>query len=186
MTRQYDISEFLRKIEALNRTFTVIPSKIGATAVNFSKERFREKDWFDNTKNPWQPLKRNRISRGKSGKPRRNQSVLVDTGRLKKSIRKVYADQNIVIIATDVPYAQIHNEGGTIDKTVSVRQHARRQHARKGRKRKKVIVKAHTVGAHSRKMNLKIPARQFMGQSEELNRRILQLVDNEFQNALNT
>jgi phage gpG-like protein len=184
----YNIKDFVRKLEALNKVFTTMPTKIGTIAVNFSKERFREKNWIDNTVQPWKPLSRKRKSRSGSGKARKSQSILVDSGRLAHSIHKVYADQNLIIIATDVPYAQIHNEGGQITKSVEVRKHARREHQRKraGKKGKKSTVKAHTVNAHMRKMNLDIPARQFMGESEELNRRIIQFIDNEFQNALNS
>jgi phage gpG-like protein len=179
----YNIRDFVRKLEALNRVFTTMPAKIGTLAVNFSKERFREKNWINATAQPWQPLSRKRKSR--TGKARKSQSILVDTGRLAHSIRKIYADQNLIIIATDVPYAQLHNEGGRITKSVEVRKHARREFQRKSNG-KKSTVKAHTVRAHMRKMNLNIPARKFMGESEELNRRIIQLVDNEFQNALNS
>ena len=65
------------------------------------------------------------------------------SGRLKKSIRRIRVTQNSVTIGTDVPYAQIHNEGGTIKKTVSVK-------------------------SHRRKMNTTIPQRQFIGESAQL------------------
>jgi phage gpG-like protein len=187
----YDISEFIDKLEALNRVFHTAPAKIGELAVNFSKERFRTRDWLDNTSQPWPALKRKRKSSGKSGKARKNQTPLVDTGRLKHSIRKIYVDQNIVIIGTDVPYAQLHNEGGEINKTVEIRAHERKEHKVKEhmvkeRNVKEHMVKKHRVKAHMRKMNLKVPARKFMGESEELNKKIIALIDNEFQNALNS
>uniref|UniRef100_UPI001F46270F phage virion morphogenesis protein n=2 Tax=Flavobacteriaceae TaxID=49546 RepID=UPI001F46270F len=74
-------------------------------------------------------------------------------------IRKISEGKYYVLIGTDVPYAQIHNEGGTIKATARVRAHSR---TRKGRNQP-IKVKAHT-----RQMNAKIPKRQFLGESAVL------------------
>lgn len=176
MSNRVDISSFTRKLDAVLNTYKRLPTEIATIAVNFSKERFRDQAWLDSTKTKWKPRK---TQRGRSG--RRSQTLLVDTGRLKKSIRKIKATTDQVIIGTDVPYAETQNEGGEINKTVNVKSHAIRSHKRKAHIRnrqgrtekiKAQTVKTYTVKAHTRKMNLKIPSRRFMGKSYTLIRRI--------------
>ena len=142
--------EFFKKLGKIEETRFLknLTSEAGTIAVNFSKKRFRKKNWIDGSINPWKPRKK-----------KSNGSTLVKSGRLKRSIRKISSGKLKVLIGTDVPYAQIHNEGGTIKKRVNVRSHNRGN----GRKRKNARVRAHT-----RKMNLKIPKRQFLGNSKLL------------------
>jgi phage gpG-like protein len=174
MSNRVDISEFTRRLDSVLETYRRLPTEIAVIAVNFSKERFRDQAWLDETKHKWKPRKNKRPGR-------RSQTLLVDTGRLKRSIRKIKATPEQVIIGTDVPYAEIHNEGGEINKTVNVKSHAIKSHRRKAYTRnrsgraeriKAQTIKAHTVKAHARKMNLKIPSRRFMGNSYTLARRI--------------
>jgi len=107
----------------------------------------------------------------------------VQTGRLKKSVRVISADETKIVVGTDVPYAKIHNEGGTINKTVSVKTHTVEQHTRM-RKGRKESVKAHTKEAHTRKMNTKIPSRRFLGVRYTLTKRIENLITARFMRAL--
>ena len=188
MRRKADISDFEKKIDALLSTYKKLPTEIATIAVNFSKERFRDQAWLDKTKSKWKPRK---TKRGRTGK--RSQTLLVDTGRLKRSIRKIKATPKQVIIGTDVPYAQIHNDGGTINKSVNVKSHVIKSHRRKSHTRerkgrtekiKAQTVKAYTVKAHTRKMNTKIPARRFIGNSYTLTRRIELHITARFMRAL--
>lgn len=176
MSNTVDISEFTRKLDAILDTYRKLPAEIAVIAVNFSKERFRDQAWLNETKHKWEPRK---TQRGRTGG--RSQTLLVDTGRLKRSIRKIKATTEQVIIGTDVPYAEIHNEGGEIKKTVNVKSHAIKSHRRKAYTRnrngraeriKAQTIKTYTVKAHTRKMNLKIPSRRFIGNSYTLARRI--------------
>ncbi len=64
-----------------------------------------------------------------------------------------------------MPYAQIHNEGGTINKTVTVKAHSRK---RKGR--------SENVKSHRRKMNTTLPKRQFIGEFKMLLYRVERLL----------
>jgi len=188
MNNKVDISEFTRRLDSVLETYKRLPTEIATIAVNFSKERFRDQAWLDETKHKWKPRK---AQRGRTGK--RSQTLLVDTGRLKRSIRKIKATTDHVIIGTDVPYAEIHNEGGEIRKTVNVKSHAIKSHRRKAYTRnrngraeriKAQTIKTYTVKAHTRKMNLKIPSRRFMGNSYTLARRIELHVTARFVRAL--
>ena len=139
---------YLRRLNELQKLYRKFPTMAGITAQRFSKDRFVRKNWVDETSEQWKPRKNKAPGSLMVGK---------GSGRLKKSIRVTKTTRNSVTIGTDVPYAQIHNEGGVINKTVKVREHNRK---RKGRSEK--------VKAHSRKMNTTIPKRQFIGESKML------------------
>ncbi len=137
-------------------------------AVDFSKESFRTKCWRDKSTQKWKPRKRK--DRG---------SLMIRTGRLKRSVRKIGQGKAYVIIGTDVPYAKAHNEGETISGTVTVKSFYRRQtvaasvniRTRKA-SRKRVVVKDIKVRSHKRKMNTKLPQRKFFGASYVLAKQI--------------
>ncbi|MCR4561253.1 MAG: phage virion morphogenesis protein [Bacteroidales bacterium] len=122
-----------------------MPEQIGMLAVNFSKQRFVEQNWLYTSPQPWKERKRKR----RGGKARQNGAVLVDSGRLKRSIRIISTTPLSVTIGTDVPYAQIHNDGFSGVQSVKA-------HTRKGK----------NVRAHRRKM--KMPKRKFIGNSAAL------------------
>lgn len=173
-----DTRDFMRKMNALSDAWKKIPDEVAATAVNFSKERFREQAWLDSTKENWKP----RARRRKGGKTK-SQTLLVNTGRLKRSIRKVYANQSSVLIGTDVPYAQIQNDGGIINENITVKQFQKKEFTRQ-RKGRNERVKSHTVHTHQRKMNVRIPSRRFIGNSLTLQRRLYLLIAARFSKAL--
>jgi phage gpG-like protein len=180
MNLQYKTDFFRRLDKIVNPGFTKrIVGRAAIVAVNFSKERFVKKDWVNETSQKWKDRK----------KPDKG-SLLLKSGRLKRSIRKISQVGSLVEIGTDVPYAKIHNEGGTISKTVRVRSHTRNRtknkiSAKTGRKLKgRVSTGTITIQAHSRKMNLKIDQRQFLGQSTELNRRLQKTITQEIINEI--
>ncbi len=156
-------TNFIKKLERAARAMDRIPKRAAVVAVNFSKERFVRKNWVDKTRKPWKSRKRK--DRG---------SLMVHTGRLKRSIRVLHVTNNYVVIGTNVPYAKAHNEGETIKKKVVVKAHNRR--TRSGRNSK--------VTAHPRQMNTQLPERRFMGNSALLARRIERLIERDLNNAL--
>lgn len=178
----------LQQIErALSACLADLPQQIGMLAVNFSKQRFVDQAWHDTAVEPWD--KRTRKRRG--GKKRQKGAVLVDSGRLKRSIRIISTTPLSVTIGTDVPYAQIHNDGFEGDVNVKaytqqVKGHKRKQKvkSKKGKKTKIVNVRPHTrhVKAHTRKLNM--PRRRFLGRSAELERLITEFILGEIQSAI--
>ncbi len=92
--------------------------------------------------------------RSKKDKKLREGKTLIDTGTLRRSIHYVVADSS-VNIGTNVVYAKIHNEGGIISKTESVKSHNRRITTSKG-------TRNITVKAHSRSKSITIPKREFL------------------------
>lgn len=155
---------FQRLKKALGSGFSrPMMKEFGTVAVNFSKERFVRKDWHHQVHEKWPARKRK--ARG---------SLMVKSGRLKRSIQKLSSGDDFVIIGSDVPYAKIHNEGGRTTKTVYVKAHTRKISRKAisektGRKLKKRVSSGTAkVSSHTRKMNLTVPQRQFMGKSRAL------------------
>lgn len=188
-----DLSEFIRKMNDINKVLNSVHIEVASVAVSFSKDRFREQSWLDTSRTDW----KKRRAKRKGGK-NRSQTLLVDTGRLKRSVRKIYSDKDVVIIGTDVPYAQIHNDGGKINKSVTVKAHTRGRFGmvKKGtgvynirtRGERTRSVRERTgdiqVKTHTRKMNTTIPARKFIGESGRLSRRITTLITIRLQKAI--
>lgn len=173
--------DFLNRLNQVNKATFLnrAMSKVAILAVNFSKERFVQKNWLSNRREPWQARKR----------PARG-SILVKSGRLKRSIRKLAQGNYYVYIGTDVPYAPVHNDGGNINKTVTVRAHTRKKEARRtrnpqGRYERRGAATNHQVKSHRRRMNVTMPKRQFLGDSAILNRRIERFLSAELNTEIN-
>jgi phage gpG-like protein len=124
-------------------------------------------------------------------------STPVDTGRLKRSIRKVSANRDRVIIGTDVPYAQAHNDGfkGPIRQRVRSLTRALTKFGITSRRQLKrstaiefgrVKIGETTVKAYNRTIQQDIPARPFIGQSEALEKELMKHIINRFEEAFNS
>jgi len=190
MSEVLGLRDFMRRMQAVSKAYDRLPNEISAIAVKFSKDRFRDQAWLDKTRQPWKQRARNR-----EGK-RRSQTLLVDKGRLKRSIRKISVSPTRVVIGTDVPYAQVHNDGfkGAVRQRVKSHTRAltkfgitsRRQLKRSTRiefgrvKRGETTVKAYTRTIHQN-----IPARPFIGQSEALERQLIIHIQTSFEEAFN-
>lgn len=158
MIRKVDKHFFLRLQKELGAPLhKELMNQASITAVRFSKQRFVQKNWVDKgMPKKWESRKRKDSGR-----------VMVKSGRLKRSIRVVHQRTMSVLIGTDVPYAQIHNEGGIIQERVSVKSHSRKRSERQRKGSGDIKVKAHT-----RMMNTRIPPRQFLGSSQALANKI--------------
>lgn len=149
--RRQEFPDFTKEIGQSTKLFQSLPRLAGNTALNFFKDSWSKEGFTDVRLERWPARKVN------DGARRR---LLVQTGRLRRSLRMTHTTTRVVI-STDVPYAQIHNEGGQVKGTVKVK-----AHTRQGR----------PVRAHNRKVDFKIPKRQFMGHSKLLDRRLELLV----------
>lgn len=161
----------LNKLQKLRRNF---PTMAGIEAVNFSKERFVRKNWLDRSPAAWKARKPSPEWHSEAQKKAAARgSLMVKTGRLKRSIRVTKVTSNSVTIGTDVPYAEPHNEGAVINQVVNVKSFTRK---RKGRSEK--------VKAHRRKRKITLPERRFIGESAILLRRVERLVQREITDIL--
>lgn len=156
-----------KKAEAEIRRMVV---EMGNTALNWYQKSWYLQGFQGEGFEPWPKRKRRDAGR----------AILVKTGRLKRSLRKVGEGAYSVSIFTNVPYARIHNEGGAINKKASTsilsfnkagkftRQRTQRQRDRTSYQHKA------SIGAHS----IQMPKRQFVGYSGRLNRELIRLFDN--------
>lgn len=174
MQKQSNMQDFLNRLNRLSKLYKKFPELAAIEAVNFSKERFVRKNWVDKTVTTWKPRKPSPEWHSEAQKKAAARgSLMVKSGRLKRSIRKIKVTRNSVIIGTDVPYAEPHNEGAVINQTVNVKAHSRK---RKGREYK--------VKAFRRKRKITLPERRFLGESAILLRRVERLVQREITEIL--
>lgn len=175
----------------MNGLLKTLPAQIGALALESIDDNFRSQSFFgapwkaraDGTGGAGSGAKRGASGRFESGSGR---ALLVLTGRLRRSFKLQNSGLSVTIF-TDVPYAEIHNEGGTITGTANVGEYTRHQYemnevSKPGSKQeewRKEKVGSGKVRAHSREMNLTIPQRQFMGEHPELDNRFISLLEQE-------
>lgn len=180
-------------IQELERRFKTIivtlPVVAGNEVVNFALDNFKRQGFLGDTLQPWKPRK-NPNKWGQTPK-RNSRALLVDTGKLRRSIRIVRSNLEEVVIGSDVPYAKAHNEGVRLGEIQQVKQHIRKLNrvagasSLKSKRAKKVNYKLDVeVKAHKRKINQNIPARPFLGQSQYLNKQLARVVGAEILKAL--
>jgi phage gpG-like protein len=168
---------FAGQLLAFKKFKDAYPRYVGNMAVNFYKDSFKRQGYIDTGFKKWDKRKNDAKGKGRA--------ILVKTGRLRRSIRIIRTGLGYVVVGTDVPYAQIHNEGGVIRTTQSVRSYNRKAHKRTW-KGKRQNVSAANIGAHKRKVNTQITQRQFMGASPFLIRRIMMNTEYKLKQILNT
>lgn len=159
---------------------------VGNTAKVFFVDSFRKQGWDDKAVEKWKPREK-KTYKTKSGKTvdDTTRAILVKTGDLRRSIIRDPANRAALSIKihSDLDYAKIHNDGGTINRAgfkglMYYREVATNLATRKTQKRF-----ARTSGMKSRKathaMEINVGAhtinmrkRQFMGDSYNLNEKV--------------
>ena len=150
------------------------PGMLGNDAVNFFLDRFKDQAWIGNGREPWQPRKA--VTRWGKTPRNKGRALLVDTGRLRRSIRITSVHLMEVTVGSDVPYAKAHNEGMRLGLIQNVKAHKRKVTKLGITGRKELKTKTNIqfgrvqtgetiVRAHKRRIDQRIPKRQFMGNS---------------------
>jgi phage gpG-like protein len=164
-----------------------LPVLVGNVAVNFTLDNFRRQGFLGNTLERWPARKQ-----GWRKDKRPNRSLLINTGRLRRSIRILRVSPSAVVIGSDVKYAKAHNEGLRIGLIQTVKSHKRSINyhdevsAPGARSPKFGVTKVgeSTVKSHTRRIDQNIPRRRFMGNSPYLNASIKRTVSAEFLKAM--
>lgn len=160
MTPEQGIAQLQKQFKSV---WLRVPVLVGNEAVNFTLDNFRLQGFMGAVFYAW---KQRKISWVKE-KPGRAILIGKGTATLKRSIRITNLGINYLAIGTDVKYARAHNEGvnglGVIQ-TV------------KGFSRKN----GSKVTAHTRRIVMRIPKRQFMGDSPYLQQRLRRVVSYAF------
>jgi hypothetical protein len=163
---------------------------VGNTAKVFFVDSFRKQGWDDKSVQKW---KKRQLSerKGRGSKKsadggvrsvKAGRAILVKTGDLRRSIKRNPANRAAlsIKISTDLPYAKVHNDGETINVsgrkgsgtiTRSIRGSGGFKDGKftKGRaKRVTFQGKEYTTGSYA----IKMPKRQFMGDSYNLNEKV--------------
>lgn len=162
--------EYINLLNRVTKVVSTLPRRAAVLAVNFSKQRFRDQSWVDNNTEPW---KKRRPGWKTESRKRQGRAVLVDSGRLKRSIRTTFVSDSMAMIGTDAPYAQAHNDGFRGKVSQQVRAHTR--NTRNGRS----LVKAHT-----RNIRMNLPRRRFIGASAILDKQIERMMTAEIVRAI--
>lgn len=162
-------SQVRQKISQLSsRMQQATPTIIAETAVEYFKESFTIKGWNGT---PWPQAK----------EPPTNGSLMVRSAALVSSIRpRVVTAKEVIISAGSprVPYAKIHNQGGTIKQVPTAKQrrffwameYKNNPNAKDDTPRE---LGRWGKMAQAKELSITIPQRKFAGHSPELNRRII-------------
>ena len=149
---------------AIVATLKAMPTIAGVEAVNHFKASFKNEGFTNDSLVKWKARKKKDEGR----------AILTKTGRLRRGIKVMRKTENSVTVGVDlseVPYAQVHNEG--FNGTVAVRAHVRRNtrnNVYSATTKKLAATGINMMAAGSRKMN--IPKRQFIGDSKQLDTNI--------------
>lgn len=139
-----------------------LPKVLGAEAVNFSLDAWKNQGWTDSSFEPWKPRQSKR-------KKDAGKAILVQTGRLRGAITVISEQPGRVVIGVQgVPYARLHNYGGKITRPARSETFLRNRLTRgknKGRFKKGITAgRGFTFKAGTATM----PRRQFIGRSQAL------------------
>jgi phage gpG-like protein len=186
------MSNNLKKISTeLRAAMLTLPYKVGVLMVAWSKDRFKYQNWIDTYPVAWQRRSKKKQWTNKGKATNNNgRALLVQSGRLRRSIRIVNTTAQSVTIGSDVPYAAAHNNGLRMRFTQHVNAFVRMNtkndvtgivSKKEGKKSTrirfgKMASGISNVKEHNRAMNYKMPERRFMGESKFLNMQIVRLI----------
>ncbi len=144
----------------------------GTAYLSFFKERFLKEAWRDEAEQRW-PARSMPEGGGKRG-------LLVKSGALRRSLTLAVSGASFTI-SSPLPYAKIHNEGGTLQVTKKMRKFFWAQYYL-ATKRKRHQEAARWKGlALMRKGTITIPKRQFMGLSKFVDAQVVKYIEQAIQ-----
>lgn len=152
--------------------FKDMPDLVAIHALNFFKESFYKQGFTDNSFEKWQDRK-----------VADSRAILTQTTNLRESMRIIQSDSTKIEIGTSLPYAQIHNDGGVI--SIQVTPKSRRYFWFMFKATKKPMWRAMALTKKDR-LSIKMPKRQFIGDSQALNGQIDSMIANQIIRALKT
>lgn len=151
--REDEVPDFIGFAQELKRD---VVSYTAVTGLNFFIDSFQNQGFTNASFEPWQ--KRNNDTRPGG-------ALLVKSSNLRNSLKVMDRSSAVILFGSNSPYAKIHNEGGTINLTLSKK--ARKffwfmYYATNDSRYKWMAIskKDHLI--------VKIPKRQFIGHSETL------------------
>ncbi|MCM1439255.1 MAG: phage virion morphogenesis protein [Roseburia sp.] len=205
-----DVKEFAIRMKAKERELDKLirsrmPKITGRLAKDHFQDNFRKSGFVNNGLHPWKPAKR--LSSGDKGAAANYGTLLSGRNHLFSSIKYVPSDYR-VIVSNYVEYAPVHNWGGTVNPTVTDRMRRfawfryydslgiRKKSDTGGKKRQKRRSTPPPENEQAKlwkrlaltkktKLKIKIPQRQFLGESMELSAAITDRMGTEINKLLN-
>ena len=181
-----------------------LPRKVGIIAVQHFKQNFRDSGFHDGGLRPWK--KSQRELRGGMGASARYKTLTSARNHLMSSTQ-AHIGRGEVSIENPVPYAVIHNEGGTIVSNPTITPKMRRyawamvyklSGRKRGRKGNRAGGSKEAIPEEAKKwmalaltkktklkIRAKIPKRQFIGESRELIEKVNKEVNDSIQRIKN-
>ncbi|WP_115171326.1 phage virion morphogenesis protein [Sphingobacterium spiritivorum] len=159
----------------INAAIAQLPPIVGNLVVNDALDNFRKQS-FDGQ--PWKARK------GKTNRGNGRQNILVQSGALRRSIRVIRTTANSVTVGSDLPYADVHNNGGEIRRKARSETFVRNRYTRGKRKGKFARGTTAGQGYSFKAYRYRMPKRQFLGRSAALDTAINRTVKRHILNAL--
>lgn len=210
-----DIKEFSNLIKAKRKELDDLmkrkmPVLAGRMAKDHYQDNFRQEGFVNNGLRPWKKAKR--LSSGGKDAASKYGTLLSSRDHLFSSVKYVPGDYRVKV-SDDLIYAPVHNWGGTVTPTVTpqMRRFAwakyyeasgKAQKAAKGKgkgKKKgsagkgKEQVESQEASrwkglalTKKKKLRIRMPKRQFIGESRELSDKIAEKTEKEIRNILNS
>jgi phage gpG-like protein len=163
-----------------------LPVKVGNMAKAHYQDNFRQEGFTNGGVHPWQKTKRQQS--GSTSAASNYGALLSSRKHLYGSIKYIPSDYKVVV-SNDLKYAPVHNWGGTLNPTVTakMRKFAWAKHYEEaGADKKKDTMWKRLALTKKTKLSIRIPQRQFLGESKELSEQIRQLAESEIRNVLNS
>ncbi len=181
-----------------------LPVIVGRMAKDHYQENFRKGGFQNRGLRKWSVTRRQ--TSGITGADGQYGPLLSRRNHLFASIKYVPSDYRVTV-SNDLPYAPVHNWGGQVNPTVTPRMRrfawAMYYNAQGGKKKAtggkrkpkkgKSAPKVETPSAQfwkgmaltkKKKLHVRIPQRQFIGESQELNQRINERIESELNQIL--
>jgi phage gpG-like protein len=131
------VQQIMNDKNNFDKEMSRVLAQLGDEALKFFKASFEKQGFTDKNFEAWE-----KDEDSKGGQ------ILVKTGALRDSLKVVKIDNDTVSIQSDLPYAQVQNEGGNT----------------------------------GRSNNTRIPARKFLGDSNELTEALAKVIDSKVKN----
>lgn len=199
-----DIKDFSELIKSQNREIDLfmrrkLPVKVGRMAKDHYQDNFRKGGFVNRGLQRWPATRRQQS--GVASASASYGPLLSGRNNLFSSIKYVPGDYRVTV-SNDLPYAAIHNQGGTVSPTVTPRMRrfawymyykTSGKNVKGYKEKKKGAAQSASPQAEfwrnlalTRKQQLavKIPRRQFIGESEELTQHINEKIEQEIINIL--
>lgn len=164
----------LQRVMDISRNPRPVLKEVGSAVADSTRMRFIEQKAPDGT--PWKPLKALTISRRR--KKGKDAKALLDTGRLRNSITYLVGG-DFVEVGTSVKYAPTHQFGARMGQYGRYYQLSRLKYGEKDFRRYAGMRKGHPIPWGN------IPARPFLGLSEEDKQEVLSICADAYRAAWN-